>query len=62
MNLIRHDDIDWQARTVTILQGKTGNRKTIGPLEPTAMAILKEFSDSSDSQYVFSRGGNITPK
>lgn len=63
MNLIRPGDIDWQARTVRIRQGKTGNAKTIGPLETTSMAILREFAaDSSTGPYVFSKGGNITPK
>lgn len=62
MNNIRKSDIDWQARTVRILQGKTGNYKTVGPLGPSAMAIIKEFYDSSGNDLVFSRGGNITPK
>lgn len=61
MNLIREGDIDWQDRTVAIRQGKTGNVKTIGPLGSTAMEILKVFSEEKN-RYVFSRGGNITPR
>lgn len=63
MNLIRmQGDIDWKARTVRIRQGKTGNYKTIGPLGKTSIDILKFFHGASESPYVFSRGGNITPK
>lgn len=63
MNLIRKQgDIDWKARTVRILQGKSGNFKTIGPLGQTSMEILRLFHDESTYRYVFSRGGNITPK
>jgi integrase len=62
MNLIRKHDIDWEARTVRIHQGKTGNYKTVGPLGPLAMSILKEFYEKTDTEYVFSRSGNITPK
>lgn len=63
MNLIRKQgDIDWKARTVRMCQGKTGNFKTIGPLGRTSMDILKLFFEASESQYVFSRSGNITPK
>ncbi len=61
MNLIRPSDIDWKDRTVKIRQGKTGNFKTIGPLGSTTMEILKVFSETA-GRYVFSRGGNITPK
>ena len=62
MNLIRPTDIDWNDRTIRIRQGKTGNYKTIGPLEATSIEILKEFCASREGEYVFSRGGNITPK
>jgi hypothetical protein len=43
-------------------QGKIGNNKTIGPLDATSIEILKEFCASREGEYVFSRGGNITPK
>lgn len=62
MNLIGKGDIDWRAKTVRIRQGKTGNYKTIGPLGPTAMGIMKEFSEQSKTDLVFSRSGNITPR
>jgi hypothetical protein len=44
MNLIPKTGISWEARQVRIKQGKTGNYKVIGPLGPTSMAILREFS------------------
>jgi integrase len=62
MNRIRRSDIDWRERTIRILQGKTGNYKTVGPLGPLAMQILKEFCEYSETDFVFSRSGNITPK
>jgi integrase len=62
MAKIAKSDIDWEGKTVSILQGKTGNKKTIGPLGPKAMEILKEFSDTSETKYVFFRGTNITPR
>jgi integrase len=62
MNLIAKGDVDWKAKTVRIRQGKTGNYKTIGPLGPTAMHILKMFADQSETSLVFSRSGNITPR
>jgi len=62
MARIRQGDIDWEGKTVSILQGKTGNKKTIGPLGPKAMEILKEFSAASETSYLFFRGPNITPR
>jgi integrase len=62
MAKIRKRDIDWQARKVRIEQGKTGNVKTIGPLGPASIEILKEFCDQSENEFVFFRGKNITPK
>ena len=59
---IRKTDIDWQAKEVRIEQGKTGNVKTIGPLGPASMEILKEFCNESETQQVFFQGRNITPK
>jgi integrase len=62
MNLIPKTGINWDARQVRIRQGKTGNYKVIGPLGPTSMEILREFSNASKTDLVFSRSGNITPK
>ena len=62
MNLISKTSINWNARTVRIRQGKTGNYKVIGPLGPTSIAILREFCDQSKTDLVFSRSGNINPK
>lgn len=62
MNRLPKGGINWQTREVTIYQGKTGNKKVIGPLGETSMAILKEFYDQSETTLVFSRSGNITPK
>lgn len=59
MNRIRPSDIDWQGRTFQIKQGKTGKVKTVGPVHPRSMAILKEFCDTRSGEFVFSRGGNI---
>jgi hypothetical protein len=36
--------------------------KTIGPLGPASIEILKEFCDQSENEFVFFRGKNITPK
>ncbi|MGI9067184.1 MAG: tyrosine-type recombinase/integrase [Pyrinomonadaceae bacterium] len=62
MNLIPKTSIDWDARQIRIRQGKTGNYKVIGPLGPTSMEILREFSDASKTDLLFSRSGNISPK
>ena len=62
MNLVAKTSINWNARTVRIRQGKTGNYKVIGPLGPTSLAILREFYDQSKTDLVFSRTGNINPK
>jgi integrase len=62
MNLIPRTSIDWQARQVRIRQGKTGRFKVLGPWGPTSMEILREFCGASDSDLVFSRGGNVSPK
>jgi integrase len=62
MNHIRKVDIDWDARKIRIKQSKTGNPKTIGPVGPTTIDILREFAKASRSEFVFSQGGNITPK
>ena len=62
MNLIPKTSIDWQARQVRIRQGKTGRFKVLGRLGLTSMEILREFCDVSDSDLVFSRGGNIAPE
>lgn len=62
MAKIAKSDIDWEGKTVSILQGKTGNKKSIGPLGPKAMEILKEACTWSTSNYVFFRGTNITPR
>lgn len=55
-------DIDWEGKMVSILQGKSGNKKTIGPLGPKAMEILREFAGQSKTNYVFFHGPNITPR
>lgn len=62
MNLIAKTSIDWQARQVRIRQGKTGRFKVLGPLGRSSMEILREFCDASDSDLVFSRGGNVSLK
>lgn len=62
MNLIEIRNVNWRERTIKIYQGKTGKYKTIGPVGSTTMEILKLFAQSSESKYVFSKGGNITPK
>jgi site-specific recombinase XerD len=62
MNLIPTTGINWEARQVRIIQGKTGNYKIIGPLGPTSMEILREFYDASRTELVFSRSGNVSPK
>jgi integrase len=62
MNLLPKTGINWNARTVRIRQGKTGNYRVIGPLGPTSMEILREFYNESKTDLVFSRSGNITPK
>jgi len=70
LNGLRHGEmlqipkvaIDWDKRQVPVRQGKTGEKKTIGPLGDTSMKILREFVDYYDGQFVFSQGGNITPK
>jgi integrase len=62
MNLIAKTSINWDARTVRIRQGKTGNYKVIGPLGHTSMEILREFYNASKTDLVFSRSGNISPK
>lgn len=62
MNLLAKTSINWDARTVRIRQGKTGNYKVIGPLGQTSMEILRESYNSSKTDLVFSRSGNISPK
>lgn len=62
MAKIRGFDINWQSRNVRIKQGKTGKYKTVGPLHPEAMLILKEFADNSSTSYVFYRGGTINKR
>lgn len=62
MAKIKKTDINWQARSVTIMQGKTGNKKTIGPLGPRAMEILSDRVSESKTDYVFFKGPNIPPK
>lgn len=44
--------INWDARTVRIRQGKTGNYKVIGPLGQTSMEILREFYNASKTDLV----------
>lgn len=62
MAAIRKNDIDWDSLEVRIKQGKTGSFKTIGPLGPASMEILKEFCEQSETDFVFFRGRNIPPK
>jgi integrase len=62
MAKIRQRDIDWQRRTIRVEQGKTGNVKVVGPLPATSMEILQEFSERSETDYVFFQGENIPPK
>ena len=62
MNLIPKTSIDWDARQVRIRQGKTGRFKVIGPLGPTSMEIIRAFYDTSTTDFVFSRSGNVAPK
>lgn len=62
MAKIRKSDIDWDAKTISIVQGKTGNKKTIGPVGPKTIQILQDFCAESETGYVFFRGKNITPR
>lgn len=62
MAKIKTQDINWQTRRLRIEQGKTGNVKSVGPMFGPAMAVLKEFSEQSESEFVFFRGKNIPPK
>lgn len=59
---IRKQDIDWHSRKIRIEQGKSGNVKMVGPLFDSALSILREFYQSSETEYVFFRGKNIPPK
>jgi integrase len=69
LNGLRHSEmlqipklaIDWDRRQVPIKR-KPGTMKVIGPLGDTSIEILREFLDHYDGRYVFSKGGNITPK
>lgn len=62
MARMRKRDINWNTRKVRIEQTKTGAYKTIGPLFETAMAILRDCADASETEFVFFRGPNIPPK
>lgn len=62
MAKIQKQDINWQTRRLRIEQGKTGNVKSVGPLFGPAMDVLKEFSDKSETEFVFFQGKNIPPK
>lgn len=61
MAAIKKQDIDWQARTIRVEQGKTGNVKIVGPLG-AALLILRTFTDASKTAFVFFQGKNIPPK
>lgn len=63
MAKIRKADINWQSKTVRVKQGKGGGRfKTVGPLHAGAMSILKEFADSSNTEFVMYRGGKVNKR
>lgn len=65
MNKLKKQQIDWAGRTLKIIGTKIEMR--VNPvrylnLTPTMIAILREFADASETEYVFTRAGNETPK
>ncbi len=63
---IRKVDVNFGARSLKIVGTKTefDNNPTryVQPLTVRELEILREFYDQSETEFVFSRGGNITPK
>jgi integrase len=57
---LKWTDVDWEREKVLIWQNKTGQHKEI-PLITGLAAVIKE-REPAKGIYVFSKGGNISPK
>jgi integrase len=62
MNRIKKTDINFEARSLKIVGTKTefvsNPTRYIQPLTDTELAILREFCDESETEFVFTRSGN----